>query len=213
VRAPGGRWLVATGNAPYDGRQNWGDSVLSLTDGLRLRAHYTPPNQAQLNAGDLDLGSSVPAIIGGGSVLQGGKDLKLRVLRLPSLRLVQELPMPGGAELFTAPAVWHHGRFTTVFVADGSGTTAYSQRGGRLKPLWSNATAGTSPVLAGGLLFIYDPNGGLVVYRPGSGKVLARLPAGSGHWNSPVPGGGRLALPEGNANDHATDGTLSLYEP
>ena len=50
-----------------------------------------------------------------------------------------------------------------------------------------------------------------MIYRPGSGRVAARLPARSGHWNSPVPGGGRIALPEGNANDHAGDGTLSLY--
>ena len=206
-----GRWLVATGNAPYNGRTNWGDSVLALDDRLRLRAHFTPPDQAQLNDSDTDLGSSVPASIGGGSVLQGGKDGKLRVLRLPSLRQVQQLPTPGGAQLFTAPAVWRHGRSTTVFVATGSGTAAYAERGGRLKALWSSGTGGTSPVVAGGLLYVYDPGGALVIYRPGSGSVVAKLPAGAGHWNSPVPGGGRIAVPEGNANDHRRDGQLSLY--
>src|SRR3954452_6087883 len=94
-----GRWLMATGNAPFNGRTDWGDSVLALDDRLRLRAHFTPPDQAQLNATDTDLGSSVPAAIGGGSVLQGGKDGKLRVLRLPSLRQVQQLPTPGSAQL------------------------------------------------------------------------------------------------------------------
>jgi outer membrane protein assembly factor BamB len=206
-----GRWLMATGNAPFNGRTDWGDSVLALDDRLRLRAHFTPPDQAQLNSSDSDLGSSVPAAIGGGSVLQGGKDSKLRVLRLPSLRQIQQLPTPGNSQLLTAPAVWRHGRSTTVFVTTFSGTAAYAQRGGRLKPLWSNGTAGTSPVVAGGLLYVYDPGGGLVVYRPGSGAVVARLPAGAGHWNSPVPGGGRIALPEGNANDHRRDGTLNLY--
>ena len=207
----GGRWLVATGNAPYDGRTNWGDSVLALDDALRLRSSFTPPDQAQLNDSDTDLGSSVPAAIGGGSVLQGGKDGKLRVLRLPSLRQVQQLPTPGGAQLFTAPAVWRHGRSTTVFVATGGGTTAYSQRGGRLRPLWSDGTAGTSPIVAGGLLYVYDPGGALVIYRAGSGRVVARLPAAGGHWQSPVPGGSRIALPEGDANDHRTSGELSLY--
>ena len=34
--------------------------------------------------------------------------------------------------LFTTPAVWHHGKETTVFVADFSGTGSYALRGGRL---------------------------------------------------------------------------------
>jgi hypothetical protein len=123
------------------------------------------------------------------------------------------MPTPGGQPLFTAPAVWRHRGATTVFVTTGSGTAAYAQRGGRLTALWSNGTAGTSPVVAGGLLYVYDPGGALVVYRPASGTVVARLPADGGHWQSPVPGGGRIVLPEGDANDHKTDGQLSLYTP
>ncbi len=42
--------------------------------------------------------------------------------------------IPGGGELFTLPAVWHHGAHTTVFVADDNGTAAYVLRGGRLYP-------------------------------------------------------------------------------
>ena len=209
-----GRWLVATGNAPFNGHTDWGDSILALHgDTLTLGAHYTPPNQAALNSGDIDLGSSSPKPIGGGSVLQGGKDAKLRVFSERKLKLIQTLPTPGGDMLFSAPAVWRHGRSTTVFAATGSGTTAYAQRGGRLRPLWSNRTAGTSPLVAGGVLYVYDPGGALVAYSPGSGRVLARLPAGDGHWSSPVPGEGVIALPEGDANDHARDGQLSLFRP
>jgi len=207
-----GRWLVSTGNAPFDGRTDWGDSILALQgDRLALKAHYTPPNQQQLNEQDLDLGSSSPMPIGGGAIVQGGKDAKLRVLSARSLKLRQTLPTPGGQELFTAPAVWRHGHATTVFVTTGGGTAAYAQRHGRLKALWSNGTAGTSPLVAAGLLYVYDPGGGLDVYRASSGRRLATLPAGGGHWNSPVPGGGALALPEGNANDHRRDGVLNLY--
>ena len=121
------------------------------------------------------------------------------------------MPTPGGDELFSAPAVWRHGARTTVFIATQSGTAAYAQRGGRLKALWSNKTAGTSPLVAGGVLYVYDPGGALNAYRASGGGKLASLPAGAGHWNSPVPGGGVLALPEGNANDHRRDGVLSLY--
>jgi outer membrane protein assembly factor BamB len=66
-------------------------------------------------------------------------------------------------------------------------------------------------VIAGGLLWVYDPSGGgLNVYRT-SGKLVRNLPAPSGHWNSPIVAGGRVYLPSGNSNDHATDGELSIY--
>ena len=68
-------------------------------------------------------------------------------------------------------------------------------------------------MLAGGLLYVYDPGGGLNVYAPATGRRVVRLPAGSGHWNSPIVAGGVVALPVGDANDHATTGQLDLYRP
>ena len=66
-------------------------------------------------------------------------------------------------------------------------------------------------MLAGGLLYVYDPNGGLEVYQPASGNPVTTLSAGGGHWNSPIATDGRVALPEGNANDHATSGVLDIW--
>jgi hypothetical protein len=67
-------------------------------------------------------------------------------------------------------------------------------------------------VLAGGLLYVFDPSGGrLDVYTPVSGGLLASLPAAGGHWNSPIVVGGRIILPTGNANDHETRGTMFIY--
>jgi PQQ-like domain len=224
VVVPGsGDLLVATGNAPFDGATNWGDSVLRLSpDARRLLQNWTPRDQAQLDATDADLGSTAPALLGGGLALQSGKSAKLDLLDLDRLngtaragsRLggqVQELAAPGGQGVFTAPAVWHHGGATTVFVTTGAGTGAYRLVGRRLRPRWSNAHAGTSPVLAGGLLYVYDPGGGLRVYSPATGRVLAELEAGPGHWNSPVIAGGRIVLPEGDANDHAVDGVIDVW--
>lgn len=206
-----GHLWVATGNAPYDGRRNFGDSVLELSASrLRLLRHWAPADQAQLNARDLDLGSTSPVIVPGG-VLQGGKAGRIDVLSAARLRPVQSVPTPGGDQMFSAMAVWRHGGAVTVFATTGSATTAYRWSGRRLHPLWSNQHGGTSPLVAGGLLWIYDPNGDLLVYRPGSGRMVARLPAGPGHWNSPAIGGGVVAVPEGNANDHRTSGTLNLY--
>jgi hypothetical protein len=66
-------------------------------------------------------------------------------------------------------------------------------------------------VIAGGLLYVYDPGGGLRVYLPETGREVARLDAGSGHWNSPIVVDGRIALPEGSANQHRTTGVLDIW--
>jgi outer membrane protein assembly factor BamB len=218
------RLLVATGNAPWNGRTDWGDSVLVLSaDARRLLGHWTPRDQAQLAATDADLGSTAPALLGGGLALQSGKDAKLRVLSLRRTLAagarpvlggeVQTLPAPGGQGMFTAPAVWRHGGRTTVFVTTAAGTAAYDVRDGRLARRWANGTAGTSPIVAGGLLYVQDPNGGLNAYRPATGRRVARLTTGAAHWQSPIVAGGRILVAEGDANDHATTGTLSLFRP
>jgi hypothetical protein len=31
------------------------------------------------------------------------------------------------------------------------------------------------------------------------------------HWQSPIIANGHVAMPEGNANDHATTGVLDIY--
>ncbi len=225
VEPGGGRILIDTGNGPYNGVTNFGDSVLELTfPGLTLRQAFTPADQQQLSASDTDLGSSAPALLGSDRVVVAGKDGVMRVLALSQLdgrppssgrRLggeVQRLSIPGGGELFSAPAVWRHGAHTTVFVADANGTAAYVLHGGLLYRAWQNGHAGTSPVLAGGLLYVYDPaGGGIRVYRPGSSQALAKLAGRGGHWNSPIVVDGHVVEPEGNANDHATSGTLDIF--
>ena len=153
-----------------------------------------------------------------------GKDGVMRVLNLSRLdghapggkaRLggeVQTLRTPGASALFTTPAVWHHGNETTVFVADYSGTGAYALRGGRLHVLWENLTPGTSPIVAGGLVYIYEPTaGGIEVYRPESSTPIAKLPGSPGHWNSPIVVDGHVIEPEGSANELSGSGTIDLF--
>ena len=124
---------------------------------------------------------------------------------------LQTVSTPSGEELFTAPAVWHHGGETWMFAADGGGTAAWKIEGGKLVAAWKNRNGGTSPVVAGGLLYIYNPRGGLRVYDPESGTQIADLDSGSGHWNSPIVVPGKIALPEGNANRHSSSGVLDIW--
>src|SRR5579884_555868 len=149
VVEPGsGRLLVATGNGPFNGSTNWGDSVLELSSGGgRLLHNWTPTDQAQLNAHDADLGSSAPALLplvhGYRLAVQGGKDGLLHLLNLRRLNgtrggagrrlggALANVPAPGGGQVFTAPAVWSHDGRVYVFVADNSGTAAYVLHVGR----------------------------------------------------------------------------------
>ena len=215
VVVPGsGKLLVATGNGDFDGQHNWGDSAVMLTRNAGgLLRNWTPRNQATLNSGDVDLGSTAPALIGGYAV-QGGKDGKLRLLSLSRLggRLgatggeLQTVSAPGGTDVFTTPAVWGN----RLFVATGAGLDCYVLRGGRLHLSWQRRDAGTSPVVAGGLLYVY--NGSLNVYAPTTGKLLVSFGGlGTAHWSSPIVTDGRVAVPEGSANDHRTSGVLDIF--
>jgi hypothetical protein len=221
-----GDMLVATGNGFWNGRQYWGDSVLELSPlGAQIRHSFTPRDQARLNATDTDVGSTSPAIIRkkGPVIVQGGKDGKLRVVDMGAQGVghlggaLQTLSTPGGNELFTTPAVYRSGTHEWVFVADDSGTDAYEVSGRgrstRLRHVWGNGTAGTSPVVAGGLLYIFDPNGTLNVYGPGRGRRLASLATGTGHWNSPIVADGEVVVPLGDANDHLTSGAVDIFHP
>jgi len=221
VVVPGsGNLLVATGNGPWSGTTDWGDSVLLLPpSATKLIGNYTPVNTAQLNATDLDVGSTSPVLLSPSLVAQGGKDGKIRLLSMSRLRgtaphkggELQLVSTPSGGEMFTAPAVWRTASGIWMFATDGGGTTAWRLSGNRLHQAWHNANGGTSPIVAGGMLWVYDPNGGLRVYAPTTGSLLTTLQAGPGHWNSPIVVDGRVALPEGNSNDHATSGVLDIW--
>jgi outer membrane protein assembly factor BamB len=223
---PGGkRILIDTGNGPWNGRTDFGDSVIELMfPGLGLRQAFTPSDQERLNDSDTDLGSSAPALLGDDRIVLAGKDGIMRVLKLSRLDghppsaprtlggEVQQLEIPGGGELFTTPAVWRRDGRTTVFVADENGTAAYVLRNGKLYRVWENSTPGTSPVMAGGMLYVYDPSaGGIYVYRPGSPQPTAKLAGEPGHWNSPIVVDGHVVEPAGNANEHKLTGTLEIF--
>jgi outer membrane protein assembly factor BamB len=209
-----GDLVVATGNAPWNGSTDWGDSVIVLSpDASTMLRHWTPTDQQQLNVTDADLGSTSPALLAGGYAVQGGKDSKLRLLqlhRLPGVNTktggeLQTVSTPGG--LFSEPAIWQ-GKW--VFLSSSGGTAAWLLRGGKLHSVWSNGNSGTSPVLAGNLLYVAG-SGAIHVYVPTSGKEVTTLPIGSVHWQSPIVADGLVAVAEGNANDHATAGVLDIF--
>ena len=215
-----GNIFVATGNGPYNGKTDWGDSVIELDpDATRVLGNYSPTDNSTLEGQDLDLGSTSPVLQGTDAVAQGGKDSLIRLLGIPDIagsdphlgNELQTVSTPSGGMMFTAPAVWRDRSGTWMFAADNGGTAAWRISNRQMTPVWSNSTGGTSPVVAGGLLYVYDPRGGLHVYNARSGTEIAVLDCGSGHWNSPIVVDGRIALPEGNANNHAIAGVLDIW--
>lgn len=220
IDAATGNIFVATGNGPYNGKTNWGDSLIVLnSDATRILGNYTPKNNSELHERDLDIGSTSPVLLGNGFIAQGGKAGLIHLLSLSAIAgstphsgdELQSVYTPGGARLFTQPAVWHHSGETWMFVADNSGTAAWALQKGKLVSMWQNSNAGTSPVVAGGLLYIYNPRGGLRIYNALTGMDIAELQCGSGHWNSPIVVNGKIALPEGNANEHASTGVFDIW--
>jgi PQQ-like domain len=220
IDATTGDIFVATGNGPYDGKTNWGDSLVELDpSATQVLGNYTPTDNSTLNGQDLDVGSTSPVLLGSGVLAQGGKDMLIHLLSLPSIAgaaphtgsELQNVSTPSKSMLFTALAVWQYRGASWMFGADGGATTAWTVSNGKLTQMWSHSTAGTSPVVAGGLLYVYNPGGGLYIYDPTSGNQIANLSCGGGHWNSPIVTDGRIALPEGNANQHSATGVLDIW--
>ncbi|MCU1379043.1 MAG: hypothetical protein JWN29_2026 [Acidimicrobiales bacterium] len=70
----GGDVLVVTGNGEPTGQPVESSSVLRLSPDLAVRDIFTPANWRQLDQNDTDLGSTSPAVLDGGLLLQGGKE-------------------------------------------------------------------------------------------------------------------------------------------
>ena len=216
-----GNIFVATGNGPYDGKTSWGDALVELDpDATKMLGNYTPSNNAELRARDVDMGSVSPVLLGGGYLVQGGKDRLFRLMSIDSIAGAtpnqNDQPVtvstPSGDRLFTSSAVWHHGADTWLFAADAGGTAAWTFKDGKLSQVWKNGNGGTSPVVAGGLLYVYDVAGKLRVYDAEKGTKVAELECGAGHWSSPIVVDGRIALPEGNSRRQAPPaGVLDIW--
>ena len=218
-----GNIFITTGNGPWDGRTAWGDALIELDPtATHMLGNWTPENTEALARTDMDLGTTSAALMAGGFIVQGGKD---GILRLLSERTIAGTVPHRGGELqavqvraggrqraSTAPVVMRRGGETWLIAADSVGAYAYRLRDGKLEPAWKNTTPGTSPVVAGGLLFTYEPAGGLHVYEPETGREVAVLSCGAGHWNSPIVIDGRIILPEGTANAPGPS-VINVWEP
>jgi len=185
---------------------------------------YTPANYDDLDRRDADLGSAAPTILPMPATsayphvgVQTGKDGKLRLLNLDDLSAqggqghlggdLTVADVPQGGQVLMAPATWTDGYDgagdTWVFVTNNGGVSGLritfdSTGKPGLQSVWQGKTGGTSPMIAGDVLF-YATSGGVLALDPKTGKELWRdRDLGGIHWESPVVVNGILYLTDGN---------------
>ncbi len=73
VDGSGNIW-VTTGNGSSSTPYDFSDSVLQLSPGLARTQYFAPSNWSFMNSHDQDLGSTAPALLSNGTVLQVGKN-------------------------------------------------------------------------------------------------------------------------------------------
>jgi polyvinyl alcohol dehydrogenase (cytochrome) len=180
VTGPDGTLYVATGNgAATSGTFDDSDSVTALSPGLRRTGIFAPTVWAADNAGDLDLGSTQPALLPGGLLLQVGKRGTGYLLRASRLGGV-------GGQLAQGPVCKAYGAAavsgTVVYEpCRHGGMTAVATAGNRIRVLWRGpADANGSPVIGGGAVWVASwPSGVLYELSPATGAVREKISLGS----------------------------------
>lgn len=152
-----GNVYVVTGNGTFDvnlGGVDLGDSFLKLSPTLALLDFFTPFNQAQLQAGDVDLGSGGPLLLPDQAtapahlLLAGGKQGVLYLLDRDDLgqfnpvsdsQIVQRVPAAVGP-VYLTPAYWNN---VVYFISAGDVLKSFTLNNGRL-PASASAQATTA---------------------------------------------------------------------
>ena len=194
-----GSLFAATGNGDATSGFDFGNSVIRLSPKLKQTGFYRASNSAQLNAGDVDLGSVGPTLIGRNRMFVIGKE---------GLGLVISTTRLGGTggELFSHPVCGSGGAFgglayraSVVYVPCTDGLHALRVSGNSFSEVWHAGSSAGPPILAGGVVWSIDNGAILHGYSAGSGGEVANVDLGAvTHFPTPAAGGGRLFAPAGS---------------
>ncbi len=180
VTGPDGTLYVSVGNGSttskvFDGS----DSVTALSPALRRTGIFAPASWYQDSLGDLDLGSTQPALLPDGRILADGKSGTAYLLNAAHLGGVGgELAQRRVCGAYGAAAV----SGSTVYEPCGSGgMAALSTAGDSIRILWRGPSdAAGSPVVGGGAVWVTDySRGTLYELNPATGAVRYQLGLGS----------------------------------
>jgi hypothetical protein len=221
VVSAAGDLYVATGNS-FDGPGkpfDFGDAVIELSPALRELGYFAPADWAQLNGGDLDLGSAGPIEVPGTKLLfeEGKANEKgvgvgylLEEGRLGGIAhpVFAGTACPNGGYVFGADAAAVVGGRTYVYVACSGGTVAIAVTAGAhpsFRQSWSPSSCDPNgpPIVAGGLVWAIGTgaDGGgaanqLCGMKPTSGKVVVTQSLdGVEHFVTPAVADGMMLVP------------------
>jgi outer membrane protein assembly factor BamB len=196
---PDGSVYVVTGNALSSGF-GYSDSVIQLSPDLQtVRSYFAPSNWAELNAGDVDLGSTGVALVT--SMQRGvvvGKEGVAYLLKMGALGgiggQVASRKVCAGAWGGTA---WSG---TQVFVPCSDGLFALSATPDSIAIQWFTGRPQlASPIVAAGAIWAIDsPSGVLYALSPVDGKTMFTINIGPAmHFATPAATEGFILAPAG----------------
>jgi len=190
LNAKGDVWVAAgNGSVHSPGRYDDSDSVLELSPSLKLLQVFAPSDWYDDNANDRDLGSSVPAVLPNGLVVQAGKSQTVYLLRASRLggiggQVDEKTNICGndvdGGVAFSGSTVYLPCENGVMAVATDAKTL-------KLRVLWQTPTgAGGPPILAGGLVWTIS-SGNLFALSPRTGKAVERFSINGAATDFPTP--------------------------
>ncbi len=193
-----GNLFVATGNSFSGTAFDFGDSVIKLSPQLERLDFFSPQDWAELNVGDVDLGSTGPAVLSMGRIFQigkGGVGYLLDAEHLGGIggELASHQVCDGafGGTAHSLDAVY-------VPCRDGLVALSVAADGGDFTRRWRSAEFSSGPpIVAGGLVWTVDlSSDALVGLGVANGDEVVRLPVGeSSHFASPSASSGCLFVP------------------
>lgn len=195
VVEPGGTLLVATGNSEAVTTPDGGNAVIRLSPDLKPLAEWYPPDWAVLNAGDHDVGSISPSLLGSDLLFQGGKSGQGYLLRAGALTTAFSAAVcPSGSYGGTAFAS------SLLDVPCITGLRALRiGPGATFSVAWTGPSTGP-PIIAGGAVWaVAFGQSTLYAFDPATGAVRARIDVGpTVHFTTPASLDGTLVVAAGS---------------
>lgn len=192
-----GNAYFATGNGKWDGKRNFGDTLLRFSvarSGIALMDSFTPGNESQLNTNDDDLsGSGFTLLPETSLMLGGGKEGVLYLIDTAKplggkvsddTQIVQKFSVAGG-HVMGGPVFWKSSTQGPLVYnwAEDDVLKAYQLSAGKLV---------TTPYMQGQAVSPGHPGGSLTVSANGSsantGIVWASMPTSQDGIHGPVAG-------------------------
>ncbi len=207
-----GNGSVTSAAGPYDGSE----SVLELSPSLSPLQYFAPVDWYRDNADDHDLGSSSPALLADGQVVEAGKSHTAFLLDGSALGGVggqqADLGLCTGGDVDGGDAV--AGTVVYLPCREGLEAVQVGTSPPSLTVLWQTSTGASGPPIVAGDLVWSMGGSSLYGLDPQTGAAVVTLGVGqpANHFPTPSVGDG-LLLVDGTEQVHAFAGSAGLPGP